>query len=160
MHLFEEGTPQKLLPKTIIDKLQSLTRYAGDEQTFDAAYVYMFRGLSAVGTHTNIRVLDWYLHDDNGHATFVRAKQKAEPPSSLEDANIHSALLLVSHLSQLVLEARGCPYPAAAEVVQHFLAVQLSNSMLSGDKARLQTKSPTLPLRHAHEVIDDTVAKT
>lgn len=124
MHLFAESTPQKLPLKTMIDKLRVLTREAGDEQTFDAAYVYMFRGLSTVGAHTNLRVLDWYLDDADGRATFVRARQDARPPSSLQDANLLSVLLLVAHLSQLVLESRGCSHAAADQVMDRFNEMQ------------------------------------
>lgn len=123
MELFEDSTPQKLPLKTILDKLRGLTRDAGDEQSFDAAYVIMFRGLSTVGAHTNVRILDWYLDDDSGRATFVRACPTATPPSSMKEANQMAALLLVAHLAQLVLDARGCPHPCADRIVNRFLAM-------------------------------------
>ena len=116
------STPRKLPLKTMIDKLRTFTRRAGAEQTFEAAYAIMFRGLSTVGAHTNIRVLDWYLDDDDGRATFVRVGRQPSPPSSLEDANVLSALLLVAHLAQLVLESRGCDHAVADEVMNRFSA--------------------------------------
>lgn len=117
---FAGTTPKKLPLKTMIDKLRLLTRSAGDEQTFEAAYTIMFRGLSTVGAHTNIRVLDWYLRDRDGRASFVRVGPQAEPPSSLAEGNVLSALLLVAHLAQLVLGARGCDHPVADEVMNRF----------------------------------------
>jgi len=120
MELFAAGTPKKLPLKTMIDKLRSLTRSAGDEQTFEAAYMIMFRGLSTVGAHTNIRVLDWYLRDRDGRASFVRVGPQAEPPSSLAEGNVLSALLLVAHLAQLVLGARGGDHPMADVVMNRF----------------------------------------
>jgi len=82
----------------------------------------MFRGLSTVGAHTNIRVLDWYICDNEGRASFVRVGEDALPPSSLADGNVLSALLLVAHLAQLVLASRRCPHPIADEVMDRFHA--------------------------------------
>ena len=134
MRLFEGSEPRKLPLKTMIDKLRVFTRDAGEEETFDAAYVIMFRGLSTVGAHTNIRVLDWYLDDCDGRATFVRARQKPEPPSSLEEGDLLSVLLLVAHLSQRVLEARGCPHRAADEVMERYMAVHALSAAEDGQQ--------------------------
>lgn len=120
LETFESRPPQALPLMTIIDKLRTLTRAAGDEETFEAAYVMMFRGLSTVGAHTNIPVLQYYVDDRSGQATFVRARPAAVPPSSLEEPNLQTALLLVSHLSDKVLSRRGCPHPAADRIYEHF----------------------------------------
>lgn len=133
VHLFEGSTRQKLPLKTIVDKLRVFTRDAGDEQTFEAAYVYMFRGLSTVGAHTNIPVLDWYLDDGNGHAIFVRALQEARPPSSLDHANLLSTLLLVAGLSQRVLDARGCSHPLADEVMHRFTSMRVHQQKVADE---------------------------
>jgi hypothetical protein len=100
----------------------------GDEETFEASYVMLFQGLSTVGAHTNIQVLSYYLDDGSGRRAFARVRPHAQPPSSLEEADLLSAILLVAHLSQRVLGRRGCEHPVADRVYQRFVEIQCSDA--------------------------------
>lgn len=113
LKIFDGRTPTPLSLKTMVDRLRTLTADAGDAQSFDAAYVYMYRGLSSVGAHVTPNVLEWYLAHREGGRYYVHVDTNAHPPSSLEATNLHGVLLLLCHLGQRVLGSRNVDTPVS-----------------------------------------------
>ena len=113
-------SPKPLPLMTLVDRLRRLTREAGKEESFDAAYHLAYRGLSSLGAHANLFVLNSYLDDRGGQAILIRLRSDSAVSSSFGSPNLNMALLLTAQLSSLVLGSRDCPCQISDAVLQRF----------------------------------------
>lgn len=112
------GRPLSLM--MMVGELRRLTRAKGQEETFDAAYHLAYRGLSNLGAHANMFVLDAYLDNRKGDGIFVRVKPVASVPESFRAPNLNMALLLVAGLAASVLGDRGAVCNEASKAIRYF----------------------------------------
>lgn len=121
------------LPYTeIVVELRRLTRERGREETFDDAYNLAYRGLSSLGAHANLFVLNSYLDDRDGNATFIRIREASVVPSSFSEPNQQMCVLLSAVLAQEVLEKRGGEAPVANEIIGRFNQVHAASNASTG----------------------------
>lgn len=113
-------SPKPLPLISLVDRLRRLTREAGKEESFDAAYHLAYRGLSSLGAHANLFVLNSYLDDRGGQAILIRVRTDSVVSSSFGSPNLNMALLLTAQLSSLVLGARDCLCEVSDVVLQRF----------------------------------------
>lgn len=111
--------PQRLPVSTIVARLAGYTKGTEDETTFSVAYDLTYRGLSGLGAHPTLWVLNSYLDNRAGTGIMIRIRDEtgADP---LAQPNLDSGLLLVSGLSARLLGAHGVDTPIADSLVARY----------------------------------------
>lgn len=113
--------PAKRLPlRTVMDRIRQLTKDRGEEEVFDLAYEMAYRGLSGIGAHANLFVLNSYLDNGHGRANFLKFREDAELGPSFSEPNRRMSLLLLAGLAVCVLGDRDEPCPVARKVLDVF----------------------------------------
>lgn len=117
LHALPHGDPAPLSLTNVIDEVGRLTREQGKAESYEAGYNLAYRGLSSLGAHANLFVLNSYLDDREGQGVFVRVRADASVPSTFEEPNLHMGLLLTAAMVQAAFEARDLDAPNASRIM-------------------------------------------
>lgn len=98
----------------LVSKVHRLSAAAGEEHDPAVVYSYVYRGLSNLGAHPTVDVLDNYIDDRRGQGVFARVAREFQL-ASLATANAATAFLLTADLAMKVLGRRGLPATACVE---------------------------------------------
>lgn len=116
-----KGVPMgRLSNSEVVAELGRLTKERGREETYADAYNLAYRGLSTLGAHATLFVLNSYLDDRGGKSSLIRVRRRSHFPSSFEEPNLQMALLLTAVLAHEVFAARGTSVEVAAQIIQRF----------------------------------------
>lgn len=117
LHALPYSEPAPLSLTNLIDEVGRLTREQGKAESYEAGYNLAYRGLSTLGAHANLFVLNTYLDDRHGNGVFVRVRPDASVPSTFEEPNLHMGLLLTAAIVQAAFEARSLDTPNATRIM-------------------------------------------
>ncbi len=115
----DAGDISRMALPAVIARLNELaSSEEGVKGGFDAAYALAYRGLSSLGAHPTLWVLNSYI-DSPVRSIMLRTSRTMSAPS-MADAVLHTALLQTAALTQRVLGLRNTPAPVADAVAGRY----------------------------------------
>lgn len=123
---FPHLDPKPLPLATMVDQIAGFTKGTDDEASFTVAYDLAYRGLSGLGAHPTLWVLNAYLDSNSGRSNFVRVIDDPDV-GSFAQPNLDSGLYLTTTLASKVLGAAGADLPVCDAISNRFVLPDASD---------------------------------